>query len=212
MQRAGLIAVEPGNHLASIVDSDATHFEELLIERRDVQYRTSLPNLEDELITLMYYNVFRGLGRNIRALNLDIQLMAAWEYDSPFVTGTVDISTLAPDFRPTYLQRTVSHHPCFDIFPDPVVRDNAIAYWYVEKNPLEGRLCMALAGRHTWHEIDLALKCGCILWGEPDVVESWEVTEGFHKDWPFLVKGAVRLEAATNVYRALRGEPPISFA
>jgi hypothetical protein len=211
MQQAGVISVDldEGN---SSTDSDAVQFEEVLVEVGNVRYPHLISDPEDQLINLMYYNVFRGLAKNIRALNLDIQLMASWEYDSPFVTGKVDISTLAPDFQPTYLQRTVSHHPCFDIFPDSVVRDNAIVYWYIEGHPVQERLCMALAGRHTWHEIDLALKCGCILWGEPDVAESWEVTEGFARDWPFLVKGAVRLEAATNRYRAFRGEPPIHFA
>ena len=212
MQKSGLISVETDDEGTSNTDSDAVRFEEGLIKIGDFRYHTSIPSPEDQLLNLMYYNVFRGLVKNIRALNLDIKLMATWEYDSPFVTGKVDISTLAPDFQPTYLQRTVSHHPCFDLFPDSVVRDNALEYWYIEKRPLEARLCMALAGRHTWHEIDLALKCGCILWGEPDVVESWEVTEGFARDWPFLVKGAVRLEAATNGYRLLRGEPPIFFS
>ncbi|ETI25345.1 hypothetical protein G647_02117 [Cladophialophora carrionii CBS 160.54] len=211
MRRAGLISVEPDQG-SPTTDSDAIQLEEVLVEVGHVRYPDLIPNPEDQLINLMYYNVFRGLAKNIRALNLDIQSMASWNYDSPFVTGKVDVSTLAPDFQPTYLQRTISHHPCFDVFPDPVVRDNAIVHWYIEKHPLEGRLCMALAGRHTWHEIDLALKCGCILWGEPDVAESWEVTEGFARDWPFLVKGAVRLEAATNRYRAFRGEPPILFA
>ncbi|KAJ9610844.1 hypothetical protein H2200_005621 [Cladophialophora chaetospira] len=212
MQKSGLISVEIKEQSPSIAASDAVQFEEGLIRIGDLRYHTSIQNPEDQLLTLMYYNVFRGLGKNIRALNLDMNLMPSWKYDSPFVTGRVDISTLAPDFQPTYLQQTVSHHPCFDIFPDSVVRDNAIAYWYVDKKPLNGRLCMALAGRHTWHEIDLGSRSGCILWGEPDVVESWEVTEGLARDFPFLVKGAVRLEAATNVYRASRGEMPIFFA
>lgn len=191
-------------------DSDPVIFEEGLI--RSLDLRTHIPSPEDRLLNLMYYNVFRGLSKNMRALNLDIDAMVSWSYPSPFVAGDMDTSSLAPDFQPTLLQQTVPHHPCFDIFPDPVVRDNAIRYWYVEHNPLEGRLCIALAGRHTWHEIDLPLRHGCVLWGEADVVESWEVTEGFANDWPFLVKGALRLEAATNWYRALRGEPPISFA
>ena len=212
MGKAGLIGLELGDDGAPLPDSDAIRLEETLIKSQNFRVHTSIPTAEDHLINLMYYNVFRGLSKNIRALKLDLRLMTSWKYDSPFVTGKVDVSSIAPDFQPTFLQRTVSHHPCFDIFPDSVVRDNAIAYWYVEQHPLEGRLCMALAGRHTWYEIDLALKCGWVLWGEPDVVESWEVTEGFAARWPFLVKGAVRLEAATNRYRALRGEAPIFFA
>ncbi|EXJ67762.1 uncharacterized protein A1O5_09108 [Cladophialophora psammophila CBS 110553] len=212
MLHVSSINVELDDQGASMTDSDPVTFEENIIHAIDIRYHTFIPSPEDQLLNLMYYNVFRGLAKNIRALNLEMHLMASWASDSPFISGNIDTSTLAPDFQPTFLQRTVAHHPCFDIFPDSVVRDNAIEYWYVEKHPLEGRLCMAIAGRHTWHEIDLALKHGCVLWGEPDVTESWEVTQGFADDWPFLVKGAVRLEAATNRYRALRGEPPIFFA
>ena len=212
MTETGSVRLEPNHGDNSLPDSDAVQFEESIIAGNDLRYHTSIPTAEDQLLTLMYYNVFRGLSRNIRALNLDPRLMGSWEYDSPFVTRALDVSFLAPDIQPTYLQRTVSHHSCFDIFPDSVVRDNAIAYYYVEKNPLQTRLCMAVAGRHTWFQTDVALKTGCILWGEPDVVESWEVTEGFAREWPFLVKGALRLEAATNLYRSLRGDPPIFFA
>ncbi|KIX99814.1 uncharacterized protein Z520_04450 [Fonsecaea multimorphosa CBS 102226] len=212
MLQIGSVGVEVLDGDVLLADSDPVMFEESIIHATDIRYHTFIPSPEDELLNLMYYNVFRGLAKNIRALNLEINFMASDAADSPFITGRVDSSSLAPDFQPTYLQRTVSHHPCFDIFPDSVVRDNAIEHWYIEKHPLEGRLCMALAGRHTWHEIDLALKHGCVLWGEPDVTESWEVTQGFADDWPFLVKGSVRLEAATNRYRALRGEPPIFFA
>jgi hypothetical protein len=192
--------------------SDAVLFEEAMIWHFNLRYHTAIPSPEDHLITLMYYNVFRGLTSNIRALKLHIPSMLTGQYDSPFVTGGLEISSLSPDLRPTRLQQTISHHPSYDIFPCSVLRDNAIEYWHVQQNPQESRLCMALAGRQTWHEVDLGSRIGCILWGEPDVVESWEVSEGFAKRWPFLVKGAVRLEAATNVYRRLRDETPIFFA
>ncbi|OQU95598.1 hypothetical protein CLAIMM_01782 [Cladophialophora immunda] len=186
MLHIGPVGTEVLDEDVSARDSDPVVFEESIIHAVGIRYHTFIPSPEDQLLNLMYYNVFRGLAKNIRALNMEMHFMASWASDSPFITGKIDTSTLAPDFQPTYLQQTVSHHPCFDIFPDSIVRDNAIDHW------------------HTWHEIDLALKHGCVLWGEPDVTESWEVTQGFADDWPFLVKGAVRLEAATNRYRALR--------
>jgi hypothetical protein len=70
---------------------------------------------------------------------------------------------------------------------------------------------MALAGRHTWHQIELASRWGCIAWPEPDVMGSWEVTDGLAKWRSFLVKGAIRLEVATNRCRPLRGELPAFF-
>ena len=209
----GLGIIEEGNQSdlsTSGKVSDPVLLEEGLISVLDIRNPYSLP--VDHLLNLVYYNVFRGLARNIRALNLDMQLMVSKDHPSPFITGQVDISTLAPDFHPTLIQRTVPHHPCLDVFPDPVVRDNSIQHWANELLEMEGRLCMQIAGRHTWHEIDIPSRHGLVLWGEPDVVESWEVTEGFARDWPGLVKGAFRLQAATNAWRAQRDEPPIFFA
>ncbi|KIX03278.1 uncharacterized protein Z518_06830 [Rhinocladiella mackenziei CBS 650.93] len=197
--------LDPGS-----TDSDSVVLEEYLIRALNIRSRYPLP--ADHLLNLMYYNVFRGLSRNIRSLNLELNHMASSHYPSPFIAGRIDTSTMAPDFHPTIVQRTIPHHPCFDIFPDSVLRDNAIMQWGLTFPEFEARLCMILAGRYTWHEIDIPLRHGCVLWGEPDAVESWEVTEGFAKDWPFLVAGAFRLEAATNRWRRLRGEPPISFA
>lgn len=193
---------------SDISRSDATTFEQSLSMYNDGP-SLYLPT-SDHLITLIYYNVFRGLSKNIRALKLDLKLMKTYDYQSPFITGDIDLSTLPPDFQPTLLQRTIPHHPCFDIFPDPVVRDNAISNWAADL-PF-GQLCMNLAGRSYWQEIELSQRHGCILWGAADNADNWEVTEAFATRWPYLVKGAYRLQAATNKWRSLRGEQPISFA
>jgi len=168
------------------------------------------PPTSDHIITLIYYNVFRGLSKNIQALQLDLKLMRTKDYQSPFITGDIDLSTLPADFQPTLIQRTIPHHPCFDIFPDAVVRDNAITNW-ASQLPF-GHLCMNLAGRSFWQEIELSQRQGCILWGAADCADNWEVTEAFVARWPYLVKGAYRLQAATNKWRWMRGEQPLWFA
>lgn len=190
--------------------SDAVMCEEQMLQVLNIHNPYPLP--VDHLLNLMYYNVFRGLTKNIKQLRLDCRRMLLDDCPSPFVSQGLDMSDVAPDFQPTLLQQTMPHHPCFDIFPDPVVRDNAINCWRNHQSAHQGRLCLTIAGRHTWHEIDIPLRHGCVLWGEPDCVEGWEVTEGFVQDWSCLVKGAFRLEAATNSWRAIRGEPPIFFA
>lgn len=182
--------------------------EESLVSCNDGQ--AFYPLTSDHLITLVYYNVFRGLSKNIRALKLDRTLMRTRDYQSPFITGDIDVSTLAPDFQPTLIQQTIPHHPCFDIFPDAVVRDNAIRNWAADLP--YGHLCMNLAGRSNWNEIELPARLSCVLWGAADNADNWEVTEGFASMWPYLAKGAYRLQAATNRWRAMRGERPIWFA
>lgn len=193
--------------------SDDNHSNDALFDE-SITYcndgRGLCPLGSDHLITLIYYNVFRGLGRNIQALKLDHTLMRTNDYQSPFITGDIDLSTLAPDFQPTLIQRTIPHHPCFDIFPDAVVRDNAISNWAADLP--YGHLCINLAGRRKWNEIELPARNSCILWGASDNADNWEVTEAFASTWPYLVKGAYRLQAATNWWRAMRGERPIWFA
>lgn len=207
-----LLSPEQFDNLIDPTTNDDASNSALLEARLTNTIHTSSSNNlgSDHLITLIYYNVFRGLSKNIQALKLDLNMMRRKDYQSPFITGDIDLSTLAPDFQPTLIQRTFPHHPCFDIFPDAVVRDNAIKNWATDMP--YGFLCTNLAGRRNWHEIELPARHSCVLWGDADNADNWEVTEAFATRWPFLVEGAYRLEAATNKWRALRGEGPISFA
>jgi hypothetical protein len=50
---------------------------------------------------------------------------------------------------------------------------------------------------------------GLIVWGEPHLEESWEVTRGFLKRWAWALEGCVKLIERTNRWRAKRGEYPI---
>jgi hypothetical protein len=52
---------------------------------------------------------------------------------------------------------------------------------------------------------------GCIVWGDPWDVRSWEVTEHFVKKYAWLFEGADELELSTNMHRAKREEEPLSF-
>jgi Domain of unknown function (DUF3425) len=164
---------------------------------------------DDHLLSLMYYNVFRALVSNAHILGLDTILMHADDYPSPFITGTIDMSRVPANLRPTPLQSAVPHHPCFDIFPDPVVRDNGIRQTSFLPH---GMLCMTLAGRHTWFENDRSRRHGLVIWGSPENAASWEVTQGFVRHWGWLVRGSHMLEASTNRWRWTRGEQPLFFA
>ena len=164
---------------------------------------------DDHLLSLMYYNVFRALTRNIRLLGLNPLLMHTSTYRSPFNNPSTDISAIPPNLRPTEMQRKVIHHPCFDIFPDPVVRENAIRGSHILTL---GTLCMTLAGRNSWYNSDRRRRNGFLIWGPPEEAGSWEVTEGFLECWSWLVRGSTVLEESTNKWRAKRGEEAISFA
>lgn len=164
---------------------------------------------DDNLLSLMYYNVFRALVTNVRLLGLDTQLMHTDEYPSPFISGSASTQHVPPHLQPTLLQRAVPHHPCFDIFPDPVVRDQGIRNTHLLPH---GTLCMTLAGRNTWFENERSRRSGLVVWGPPEDANSWEVTEGFVANWGWLVKGSLMLQYSTNRWRAVRAEPAIFFA
>ena len=191
--------------------SQMIRFEELLSE--SVDSRTLFPLSSDHLLSLIYYNVFRALVSNMRLLNLDLELMETDDYQSPFLeldsgTCSIDLSSIPPDFQPTLIQRTVPHHPRMDIFPDPVVRDNII----LNQGKFEDYpFCMAVIGHDTWYENDPSQRAGMVVWGEPWNVKSWEITDGFVAKWQWMLKGAEKLENATNSWRRRRGLRPLAF-
>jgi Domain of unknown function (DUF3425) len=188
--------------------STTVSFEELFLKYLKQTDLYRLP-ADDSLLSLMYYNVFRALVTNVWLLGLDTQLMHTDDYPSPFISGSASTQHIPPHLQPTLLQRTVPHHPCFDIFPDPVVRDQGIRNTHLLPH---GTLCMTLAGRNTWFENERSRRSGLVVWGPPEDSNSWEVTEGFVTNWGWLVKGSLMLQYSTNRWRAVRGEPAIFFA
>src|SRR6266516_953787 len=106
----------------------------------DMTYR--LP--ADHLLSLIYYNVFRAFVSNIEWLGLSFERMCLDEYQSKFLTMAPDdpsLQLLPPDLRPTQLQRRIPHHPMWDIFPSPVLRDNVLMHG--ENSFDEIQLCLA---------------------------------------------------------------------
>lgn len=198
---------EPESLLTDQGESATTSFEKSFLRNLSASDLHRLPG-DDHLLSLMYYNVFRALASNSRTLGLDTYAMHADNYPSPFITGSAYNLSIPPHLQPTPLQRTVPHHPCFDIFPDPIVRDRGITHTHILPH---GKLCMTLAGRNTWFENDRLRRSGLIIWGPPENVDSWEMTEGFLESWKWLVQGSFLLQHSTNKWRAARGEPPIFF-
>lgn len=183
-------------------------FEESFLENLPLGDLFRLP-ADDHLLSLMYYNVFRALASNARILGCNTNEMHADDYPSPFIVGSINSSLIPLHLRPTELQLTCPHHPCFDIFPDPVVRDTGIMNTHMLPH---GMLCMTLAGRNTWFESERSRRTGLVIWGPPEEPSSWEVTEGFAASFGWLVVGSFMLECSTNRWRARRNEAPIFFA
>jgi len=124
-----------------------------------------------------------------------------------------------------------------NMFPHPVLRDNLIRY---ERDFDHGDLCNDLFGElfanrksyHSsletpsstsesgtsvsdpWEDLDDAItssRRGFIVWGESWDTESWEITPGFIRKWPWILKGCEDLIASTNRWRAQRYEEPLNY-
>ena len=194
------------------VRSDFDNFGQVVSDyvKRDMAYR--LP--ADHLLSLIYYNVFRAFALNIQQLGLSFDGMCLDEYQSKFPTMSPDDPSLAllpPGLRPTDLQCLQPHHPMWDIFPDPVLRDNIIAYG--EDNFDDVELCLQIFGDgSSVSDDDTTNGSGFIAWSDPASCSGWEVTERFARNWSSFLKGAFELEASTNLWRARRGESTIQFA
>lgn len=183
-------------------------------QENDTSWLYPLPS--DYLISLVYYNVYRALIFNIGLLGLDFNLMYSDDYPSPFLplsqSANSKICRLPPALQPTELQKTIAHHPAWDIIPDPDVRDNILRYG--EDNLDDRELCNDMVGDGSHGDsgdVDTQNKNGIIIWGEPWDIGGWEVTVAFARKWPILLRNAPRIQASTNKWRIRRGEDPLDF-
>lgn len=159
----------------------------------------------DQLLTLVQFNVIRAYFSNASALGFGLDWLLP-DAESPFsaqgVVARPEIS--ARDLRPSILQQTVLHHPWIDMLPVPNIRDNLLR---AEGTYDEDDLCNDLVDFDgICHEMT-----GLIIWGQPWETSGWEVSETFQRKWPWVLKGCEDLYAATNRWRALRGEEPLQF-
>lgn len=177
---------------------------------------TTVPN--DRLITLIYYNVFRGFATIVDVLGLKSDRMCDEYLPSPFLplspTSTSALTNLPKALQPTYLQRTVDHHAYIDIYPCAKVRDNVIIQELSDE--LEEDLCTDIMGGGCDPDEQLTLdegsRTGTSLWGDPCFVENWEISEHMARKWSWVFAGAYDLQDATNARRRRRGWNEIFFA
>ncbi|KAL3427286.1 hypothetical protein PVAG01_00795 [Phlyctema vagabunda] len=164
----------------------------------------------DQLLTLIQFNVFRALVANTGSMGFANDWMSDCGALSPFLacsssSGSGWASDTCPEsLRPTELQRQVPHHPWFDLFPFPAMRDNILL---AGEDYDDEPLCLELVEFcHIAHE-----QTGLVIWGEPHDPMAWEVSESFMKNWGWVLKGVWELKESTNRWRVQRGEQPLVF-
>ncbi|KAK4973972.1 hypothetical protein LTR28_010978 [Elasticomyces elasticus] len=100
-----------------------------------------------------------------------------------------------------------THHPVYDIFPCPTFRDAIINLSRRSPESVffdEDALCIELTGYGALRTVGPVSEmtdpepCGLIVWGEPYLVKSWEVTETFARKFSTLFRGCEKLLRSIN--------------
>ncbi|KAL7657946.1 hypothetical protein ACMYSQ_004086 [Aspergillus niger] len=150
----------------------------------------------DHLLTLTKFNVLRAFMQNLALLGIPFQGIEE-DTPSPFNNAlqSVFARKLPPGLSPTVTQIHVPHHPWLDCFPFPQARDNLIR---VADLLNDCDLCGDIMDPANGD-------VGMIIWGDPWLPESWEVSEFFLRKWSWVIKGCPEIILSSNVWRARRG-------
>ncbi|KAF5697622.1 hypothetical protein FMUND_15341 [Fusarium mundagurra] len=194
--------------------------------------------VDHRLLHLISYNVCRGMMTNKTMMRLFAEFIIAFDFPTlePQSKSYCDIAVVRPIDRehlplptrlePTQIQMT-SPHPCWiDIFPFPELRDNLIRkqfiydhiqfledlvgdFVYILPPAVPSTRCIVppfkkLSGGNQPKE-----NAGMILWGEPHLSESWEVTPSFLAKWSWLIGECKDLVHVSNNWRQSRGDQPL---
>lgn len=132
--------------------------------------------------------------------------------------------SLPHSLKPTQLQMNSPHPNWMDIFPFPDLRDNLIkkqlTFNHIELlQDLVGDFVhvmpptipqeSVLSSTKAENMYPLMEENGLILWGEPHLSESWEMTFSFWKKWSHITGECKELVRCSNSWRSSRGEQPL---
>ncbi|RAH84610.1 hypothetical protein BO86DRAFT_441467 [Aspergillus japonicus CBS 114.51] len=160
------------------------------------RYHAADPCL-DHLFTLSKFNVLRAFVDNMAALRLSIEAMGD-DVISPFnmnSPGNPSRQGLPASLFPTSTQCTISHHPWLDCFPFPRMRDNLVK---AADSFNDCELCTDIVDP-TNGDI------GMMVWGDPWLPQSWEVSQLFVAKWAWVIEGCPEIIVHSNYWRARRG-------
>lgn len=118
------------------------------------------------------------------------------------------ITTLTPpSLLPTSLQQIIPHEGWVDNIPSPIWRDKVLlALGTFDEDDLWSDTIGGLFEGYPADEIEHR---GLLCWDTPWDINGWEMSEGFWRKWGYLLGGCGQALAATNRWRAVRGEPPL---
>ena len=164
---------------------------------------TQTGRIWDELAQLINRNFMSAAVTNVQHLGVDLSaLQTATAIKTPRPSERQVPATLTP----VELQYQVAHDPIIDTIPHARLRFNilrGIAAGQVDAAAFSK--CLRASGAleelgGSWQ------RGGVVVWSFPEQAASWELAEPFVRRWSFLLVGCEDLIAATNAWRARRGE------
>nr|POE58683.1 hypothetical protein CFP56_68358 [Quercus suber] len=158
----------------------------------------------DELAQLINRNLHAAAISNARLIGLDLNALknATW-CCTPRLSSQQNLSS---QLRPLEAQYCVPHDPFIDTIPDARLRFNILrAITRQQFDPVAFSASLRQSGvleyvNGAWQ------RGGWVVWGPPEQIESWEISEPFARRWEFLFEGCHDLIAATNRWRSERAE------
>jgi hypothetical protein len=155
-------------------------------------------------ITLVQYNVKRGLLSNLSILGL-LDVAVGDESSCQELPGLTfpPPAMIPPSLRPTPFQSSQRYSPIIASLPFPKVREDMIrnASLY-DLTDIAADVYGGLFDGPT--TLDLR---GVLVWGEPWMPEAWEFTEAIIMKWRWILRDVSELVSVTNRWRDIRGEP-----
>ncbi|VUC34862.1 unnamed protein product [Clonostachys rosea] len=159
---------------------------------------------DHRLITIVQYNVLRGLIWNLAALSMldRIPSECAETFGVPGQSVSNNLGQIPRDLRWTSVQRSIEHSYWISVIPFPAMRDNLI----LMADQYDTHDLLHDMGIGLYEGLEDAERKGFLVWEDPWCASGWEISEGFVKKWGFLLKGCSVEVEITNRWRELRGE------
>ncbi|WZH49894.1 uncharacterized protein QYS62_011115 [Fusarium acuminatum] len=206
------------------------------LDSQDATCTASLSiSVDHSLIHLICYNVCRGFGANKMMMGLFANFIMAVDFpvlrigtltscEIGVVRPLEQHFTLPHSLKPTQLQMNSPHPSWMDVLPFPDLRDNLIRKQltfnhvelledlvgdYVHVMPPaipQASVLSSTQGENQYHARE---EIGLILWGEPHLKESWEMTFNFWRKWSHVTGECKELVRCSNSWRLSRGEHPL---
>jgi hypothetical protein len=165
-----------------------------------------------DLYVVIQLNVLNAIAENANLIGFPKENLCRDDYTSPFhhigphpSQAPMPLHSCPANLQPTYLQRTITHHPWIDLFPYPNFRDN-ILHGIDAGLFEEDDLCYDILGGDG---AKLGERPALLVWTKAWDPRGWELSTAFLRKWGMLVEGCPDLLEATNYWRNKRGQESI---